>query len=143
VGLPDGYVQASNGNLYGTTARGGVVSEVCPTGPGCGTVFSFSTGLDPFVKLEPASGEVGEAITILGSDLTGATKVTFNGKAAEFKVVSNTEIQATVPAEANTGKVEVTTPRGAISSNVPFEVGGKRLERGHPPIHPVPVRPVS
>ncbi len=129
-----GLVQATDGAFYGTTNFGGT-SSACT--PGCGTVFSLSTGLDPFVKTEPASGEAGEAITILGTDLTGTTKVTFNGKAAEFKVVSSTEIAATVPAEASTGKVEVTTPRGALSSNLPFRVGlHPTLRHGRPVLKP-------
>ena len=108
-----GLVQATDGNFYGTTISGGA---------GGGTVFSLYTGLAPFVRLTRASGETGEAITILGTDLTGTTKVTFNGKPAQFKVVSSTEIQATVPAGVSTGKVEVITPQGALSSNVPFRV---------------------
>jgi uncharacterized repeat protein (TIGR03803 family) len=115
-----GLVQATDGNFYGTTIAGGT-SVDCGSG-GCGTVFSLSTGLAPFVKLQPASGEPGVAVTILGTDLTGTTKVTFNGKAAEFKAVSSTEIQTTVPAGATTGKVEVVTPQGTLSSNVAFGV---------------------
>ena len=45
----------------------------------------------------PWSGKVGQTIKILGTDLTGATSVTFNGTAATFTVVSATEITATVP----------------------------------------------
>jgi len=54
--------------------------------------------------------------------LTGSTKVTFNGKTATFKVVSNTEITATVPTGATTGPVKVTTPSGTLTSNVNFLV---------------------
>jgi uncharacterized repeat protein (TIGR03803 family) len=115
-----GLVQATDGSFYGATINGGG-SLNCGTG-GCGTIFNLSVGLNPFVKLRPTVGEAGLPVTVLGTDLTGTTKVTFNGKAAVFKVVSSTEIQATVPAEANTGKVEVTTPQGALSSNVPFRV---------------------
>jgi hypothetical protein len=45
-----------------------------------------------------------------------------NGKGAKFKVVSATEITATVPAGATTGPVQVVTPGGTLSSNVPFRV---------------------
>lgn len=59
---------------------------------------------------------------ILGTNLTGATSVTFNGVAATFKVVSPTLILTTVPTGATTGKVQVTTPSGTLLSNVVFLV---------------------
>jgi uncharacterized repeat protein (TIGR03803 family) len=107
-------VQDTNGNLYGTTYEGGA--------HGYGTVFRLSVGLGPFVKTQPTSGKVGAAIKILGTDLTGATSVTFNGTAAVFKVVSKSLITTTVPSGATTGTVEVTTPKGTLKSNVVFRV---------------------
>jgi len=65
---------------------------------------------------------VGTAVRILGTDLTGATNVNFNGKAATFKVVSSSEITTTVPMDATTGEVEVVTPNGTLSSNASFRV---------------------
>jgi uncharacterized protein (TIGR03437 family) len=59
---------------------------------------------------------------ILGTDLTGATSVTFNGTAAAFSVVSSSEITTTVPTGATTGTVQVTTSSGTLSSNVNFRV---------------------
>ena len=79
-----------------------------------GTVFSLSVGLGPFVETQPTSGKVGAAVKILGTNLTGATSVTFNGTAAVFKVVSSSEITTTVPAGATTGKVQVVTPHGTL-----------------------------
>jgi uncharacterized protein (TIGR03437 family) len=87
-----------------------------------GTVFSLSVGLGPFVETQPTSGKVGAAVKILGTDLTGASRVTFNGTAARFTVVSKSEIKTTVPAGATTGTVEVTTPKGTLKSNVVFRV---------------------
>lgn len=111
---PGGLIQDTNGLLYGTTTAGGANNY--------GTVFSLSVGLGPFVKTQTASGEVGAPINILGSDLTGATSVTFNGIAAAFTVVSRYLITTTVPAGASTGEVEVVTPSRTLSSNVPFRV---------------------
>jgi uncharacterized protein (TIGR03437 family) len=65
---------------------------------------------------------VGATVTILGTDLTGATSVTFHGTAATFTVLSPTAIKATVPAGARTGMVQVTAPSGTLASNVPFQV---------------------
>lgn len=48
-----------------------------PPGSGCGTIFSLSVGLGPFVETQTTSGKVGAAVKILGSDLTGATSVSF------------------------------------------------------------------
>jgi uncharacterized repeat protein (TIGR03803 family) len=109
-----GLVQDTNGALYGTTYSGGA--------DGGGTVFRLSVGLGPFVETQTTSGKVGAAVKILGSDLTGATSVSFNGTAATFTVVSRYLIRTTVPAGATTGKVEVVTPRRTLSSNVPFRV---------------------
>jgi uncharacterized repeat protein (TIGR03803 family) len=109
-----GLIQATNGELYGTTTYGGSSDT--------GTVFSLSVGLGPLVKTQPASGAVGSAIEILGTDLTGATSVTFNGKVAAFKVISRTLIGTTVPAGATTGPVHVMTPNGTLSSYPPFRV---------------------
>ena len=109
-----GLMQATNGNFYGTTYAGGTYNE--------GTVFSLSVGLTQFVELEPTSGSPGAPVTILGTNLTGSTSVTFNGTLATFTVVSPSEITTTVPAGATTGTVWVTTPSGVLSSNVPFQV---------------------
>jgi len=109
-----GLLQATNGTFYGTASAGGADND--------GTVFSLSVGLSPFVKTLPASGAVGTPVTILGSNLTGATSVTFNGTAATFKIVSSTEITSTVPKGATTGPMKVKTPSGTLTSNANFQV---------------------
>ncbi|HXY02756.1 MAG TPA: IPT/TIG domain-containing protein, partial [Terriglobales bacterium] len=65
---------------------------------------------------------MGATVIILGNDLTATTGVSFNGTAAAFTVVSNTEITTTVPAGATTGTVEVSTPIGTLNSNATFQV---------------------
>jgi uncharacterized repeat protein (TIGR03803 family) len=107
-------VQDTNGKFYGTAPGGGANGD--------GTVFSLSVGLGPFVETQPTSGKVGSAVKILGTNLIGATSVTFNGTAAIFKVVSASLITTDVPTGATTGTVEVTTPKGTLKSNVAFRV---------------------
>ncbi len=114
-----GLAQGTDGTFYGTTWRGGT-SKKC-TGL-CGTVFSLSTGLGPFVIANPGFGKVGWKIGILGNNLTGTSSVTFNGVPATFSIISDTFIKATVPTGATTGTIQVTTPSGTLSSNVGFHV---------------------
>ena len=113
-GIPDaGLIQSTNGNFYGATSGGGL---------DYGTIYSLSVGLGPFVETQTASGAVGATVNILGTDLTGATSVSFNGTAAAFTVVSSSEITTTVPSGATTGEVQVVTPSGTLLSNVSFRV---------------------
>ena len=79
-------------------------------------------GLRPFVETRPTSGKAGAPVIILGTNLTGASSVTFDGTPATFEVIAESEIRTTVPNGASTGKVKVTTPRGKLLSNVRFRV---------------------
>jgi uncharacterized repeat protein (TIGR03803 family) len=71
-----GLIQDTNGNLYGITADGGTIGD--------GTTFSLSVGLGPFVETQPTAAKVGATVNILGTNLTRATSVNFNGKAGNF-----------------------------------------------------------
>jgi uncharacterized repeat protein (TIGR03803 family) len=109
-----GLVQSTSGAFYGTTL--GPPSGRCVQK--CGTLFSF--GID--LALKPTSGSTGRQISITGLNLTGATKVKFNGVAAGFTVISATNILAKVPSGATTGPVRVITPGGVLKSNTTFLV---------------------
>jgi hypothetical protein len=102
-----GLFQATNGLFYGTTEY---------------AVFSLDMGLAPFVAFVRATGGVGDTGGILGQGFTGTTDVSLNGIPASFTVVSDTYIEARLPAGATTGYVIVTTPSGTLTSNVPFHV---------------------
>ncbi|MGC1372615.1 MAG: choice-of-anchor tandem repeat GloVer-containing protein [Candidatus Sulfotelmatobacter sp.] len=75
-----------------------------------------------FGSFSPPSGPVGTLVTISGTGLLQATKVTFNGSSAAPSVISDTEITATVPSGAATGKITVTTQGGSASSATSFVV---------------------
>lgn len=109
-----GLMQATDGNLYGVTIYGGSKKD--------GSAYRVALGLGAFVKTLPVSAKVGNSVRILGTNLSGATRVTFNGTKAAFSVVSATQIVARVPLAATTGTVEVTTPSGTLSSNTVFQV---------------------
>jgi uncharacterized repeat protein (TIGR03803 family) len=91
-------MQDTDGDFYGTA--GGI--------PNCATIFRLSAGLPPFVSTLPAAAHVGSTVKILGTMLTGSIALAFVGTAAAFKVVSPSEITATVPSDASSGMVEVT-----------------------------------
>jgi len=116
--------QATNGIFYGTTTTGGDIRCSYGQEKGCGSVFSLSTGLAPFVKTVPVTGSAGARVIILGNNLQGAIGVTFNGTAVEsFSVNSSgSAVATTVPTGATSGTVVVTTPTGTLTSNVTFRV---------------------
>jgi uncharacterized repeat protein (TIGR03803 family) len=107
-----GLIQGTDGAFYGTATDGTN-----------GAVFyRLTAGLPLLIKPVPLSGAGGSVVTILGTNLTGTTSVTFNGVAAAFTVVSASAITATVPAGADTGKIRVAAPGVAVSSVGTFVV---------------------
>jgi uncharacterized repeat protein (TIGR03803 family) len=110
--------QATDGNFYGTT----LLTWAPLTMKTGGLVYRLSTGLGPFVETLPTFGRAGGTIKILGTNLSGATSVSFNGTPAAFKVMSSSLITTNVPAGATSGSVTVTVPSGTLTSNKPFSV---------------------
>ncbi len=91
----------------GTTIS--VSESVTVTGP---TITSFS----------PSSGPVGTVVTIRGTNLAGASSVTFNGVVGTIKKDTATKIKVEVPSGATKGKIEVSTPGGNVESTTKFKV---------------------
>jgi uncharacterized repeat protein (TIGR03803 family) len=108
-------VQTTSGKFYGTATNGTGTANY-------GTVYRVTNGLGPFVSLVETSGKIGQSIVILGQGFEGTTSVTFNGTPATFTVVSASEIKTAVPTGATNGKVQVTTLKGVLTSNVVFHV---------------------
>jgi hypothetical protein len=74
------------------------------------TVFLVKPHITTF---KPVKGPVGTVVTIKGSSFTGTTQISFGGvNATNFTVNSNTQVTATVPAGARTGKISITTVGG-------------------------------
>ncbi|MGH7449824.1 MAG: DUF7594 domain-containing protein, partial [bacterium] len=107
----DGQLQKSDEVIINVNSSGG-------TGP---MISSFT----------PTSGAVGTMVMITGSYFSDATGVTFNGippsGTTSFTVNSSTQIVATVPAGAATGKIIITTPTSAGISASDFVVTGSNL----------------
>jgi hypothetical protein len=83
----------------------------------------YTSSMHPSISyFSPTSGSVGASVTITGTNLQGATAVTFNGVAASFTQDSSTQITATVPSGATTGPFHVDTPSGTATSKSSFTV---------------------
>lgn len=106
-------LQHTNGKFYGST---------CGNSLGGSFFYSLDVGLPSFVRTLTQSGAVGATVTFLGEDFTSATKVEFGGAPATFKVVSDTELTAIVPAAAVTGAVKVITSKGTLTATSKFKV---------------------
>jgi uncharacterized repeat protein (TIGR03803 family) len=134
-GFTSGSVVAFGGVPATTVSRLGTtfISATVPAGALTGTV-TVTTGstvltsskqfkVKPTIlSFSPPSGSVGASVTITGTGLTQTTKVTFNGTSASFAVNSDTQITATVPSGATTGRIGVTTKGGTASSTTSFTV---------------------
>jgi hypothetical protein len=84
---------------------------------------SSSAGTAPAITgFTPASGPVGTKVTITGSNLAGATSVTFNGTPAAISKDTANKITVKVPSGATTGKISVTTSAGTAKSASKFTV---------------------
>ncbi|MHB1462728.1 MAG: beta strand repeat-containing protein, partial [Armatimonadota bacterium] len=104
---------ADTGKISVTTAGGTATSATDFTVYQLPTITSFT----------PTNGNVGITVTITGTNLTGTTEVIFNGlAAAAYTVDSDTSITVTVPDEATSGKIMVTTPGGTATSATDFYV---------------------
>lgn len=124
-----GGTKATTTTLTGST----YILAIVPSGALTGdvTVTTGSTVLStlsvykikPTLKsFTPLNGPIGTEVTITGTGLAQASKVTIDKISASFTVVSDSEITATVPAGAATGKIVVTTKGGSITSSASFTV---------------------
>jgi alpha-tubulin suppressor-like RCC1 family protein len=100
----------------GATTTGTTTASV-----GCGVASSTAFMVSPVIGatgLSPTSGPVGTSVTITGTNLDGATSVSFNGT-AQTTITANTatSLTVTVPAGATTGPVTVTTASGTSAAS--------------------------
>jgi molybdate transport system substrate-binding protein len=73
-------------------------------------------------KLSLTKGRPGVSISVTGTNLAGATSVTFQGVPARFKVLSGTRLTIVVPVKAKSGAITVTNTAGTATSARSFTV---------------------
>jgi len=118
------FAVVSDTYLTAVVPAGATIGSVTVATPGgmltSNKVFRVTPAI---LSFKPTSGPVGTSVKITGTSFTGATKVTFGGvKAITFSVDSDTQITATVPTGAKTGRIQVTTPGGTATSPGVFTV---------------------
>ncbi len=112
----------SCGGSYLCTAKAGYDG---PTGLGSPlglSAFSAGSPLAAISGFFPNCGLAGTIVNISGINFTGASAVRFNGADASFTFLTDTSINATVPAGATTGPISVTTTDGTAVSKTNFFV---------------------
>ncbi len=87
-----------------------------------GWSLNITTNGPTITSFSPASGPAGTPVTIVGTNLSPFTSVTFGGVTASVTSTSATQIVATVPANAVTGPIAVITPTGTATSATNFTV---------------------
>ncbi len=134
-----GFIGATAVSFGGTSAAYSVVSDTfltahVPSGAETGSVTVTTLGgttltssrkfrvTPQITSFTPSSGLVGTSVTVTGVSLFQTTRVTFGGVAAAFVVNSDTQVTATVPTGAKTGKIVIVTPGGSDSSATSFTV---------------------
>jgi hypothetical protein len=84
---------------------------------------NFTVIVTPAItSFTPTSGVPGTEVTIQGTGFTGVTSVQFNVAANTFSVDSDTQLRATVPLNATTGKIQLTNVAGTAISATDFTV---------------------
>ena len=124
-GTSAAFTVNSNSQITTSVPSGATTGKISVTNAnGTGqSATDFAVVVAPNIgSFNPTSGAVGTSVVISGSGFTGVTQVKFNGTAATFVVNSDTSIQATVPAAATTGPIQVTNGAGSATSASNFAV---------------------
>lgn len=108
------------GDISVRIPAGATTGKVTVTTPGgvATSVGDYTISATPSITgLSAISGTVGDTITISGTGFLSAYSVAFGSGSAFFEVLSDMLISATVPADATTGPITVTTPYGTALSD--------------------------
>jgi hypothetical protein len=79
-------------------------------------------GLPNIQRFEPAAGEPGMSVRIIGTGFHNVTSVMFGIAEAVFELHSDTLVEAIVPNPATSGPITVSTDRGFGASDTFFQV---------------------
>src|SRR6478672_97660 len=134
-GVAATFTVSPSGTITTTVPAGATTGPITVTTPGGGplvttTRFTVTPALTSFA---PVIGAVGTGVTITGTNFTGATAVSFGGRAATFTVNNSGTITTTVPVGASTGSISVSTLDGTATSAASFTVTSAPFALGSTP----------
>ncbi|NCY22965.1 hypothetical protein EBX31_13575, partial [bacterium] len=135
-GTPVAATISTGGDSLVFTVPSGASSGTIGVRTATGNTFSTQSFevLQPplFTGFQPSAGPAGTAVVLQGDWLAEATRVTFTKSGAAGATVGidltaanrldAKNLRVTVPAEAVTGKMTITTPVGTVSSPTDFKV---------------------
>ena len=122
-GTPATFTVKRDTYLTATVPAGVTTGPATVTTPGGILTSNVPYRVRPTIlSFSPTSGPVGTPVTITGVSLTQTQKVNFGGVHASFTVNSDTQVTATVPTGAQTGKIAIVTLGGQTWSTQDFTV---------------------
>lgn len=118
------FVASTDNYLTATVDAGATTGKITVLEPGGNLSTPQIYKIIPTISsFSPSSGPVGTSVVIKGTSFLQASTVTFGGvKATTFSVDSDTQVTATVPTGAKTGKIGITTKGGKATSAKTFTV---------------------
>jgi len=117
--VPDG---ATSGPITVETPNGDLVSTE-----------SFTVRSPIIGSFAPTSAGAGETLRIVGANLGDVTTVRINGKETPATAISDTQVTAVIPANAQSGKVTVVNPESNATSTVDLTVTSPSITGVDPP----------
>ena len=73
-------------------------------------------------KVAPTRATVGSRVTLKGKGLAAATDVSFGGTKAHFRIAGDRKLVATVPKQAQSGSIVVTSPLKQVTTRTTFPI---------------------
>lgn len=124
-GSTTSYVYDNNGRLRAVIAPDGqaAVYDYDPAG-NITAIRRLTAESFELLTFFPDVGKEGDLVTFRGLGLETVTTVSFNGAAARIVRAEPTRIIAEVPAAVTTGPITLSSPRGTLTTALPFIVRG-------------------
>jgi cytochrome c peroxidase len=134
-GVAATFTVSPSGTITTTVPAGATTGPITVTTPGGGPLVTTTrfTVTPAITSFAPTIGAVGTGVTITGTNFTGATAVSFGGRAATFSVSNSGTVTTTVPAGATTGPITVTTLDGTATTAASFTVSSAPFALGATP----------